>query len=224
MAEKKHNDNWIFIAALVLSAVIFLFGLLLGNYIANSKMNEFKQTEERYVVDLVALETQASILNEDICKLSIGDLFEEKVTLGRMLTDLEMRIGKENEEVMAKKEIYELIEIKTVQYLEKIKQNCNQDFNIILFFYTNKKNDSKGDVAGCEDQGKILDQIVYEQEHNQTESKMYVFAFDMNSKNLATESLIEKYNITSVPSLVINGNVHDYMVKGEIESILEPAK
>jgi len=221
MAEKKHNDNWIFIAALVFSAVIFLFGMLLGNYIANSKMNEFKQTEERFVVDLVALDVRESVLNESVCKLNIDDLFEEKVALGRMMTDLEGRLGKENENVVAKKEIYELIEIKTLQYLEKIKTECGENFSTVLFFYTNKKNDTLGSVDGCEDQGKILDQVVYEHEHNQTASKVYVFAFDANSKNLATESLIEKYNITSVPSIVINRQVQGYSVKSELKSFLK---
>ena len=220
MAEKKQNDNWIFIATLIFSVVIFFFGLLLGNYIANSKLSEFKQTEERFIIDLVSFDVRESILNENVCKLDMSELFEERTALGKMMTELEKRMGKENEDVVAKKEIYELIEIKTLQYLEKIKTECGGDFNIVLFFYTNRKNDTLGNAYGCEDQGKILDQIVYDREHSQA-NKIYVFVFDANSRNIATESLMEKYRIEEVPSLVINSQVYGYMVKDEIESILK---
>lgn len=219
--EKNQNDNWIFIAALVLSIVMFVFGMLLGNYIANSKLSEFRQTEEHFIIDLVSFETKESVLNENVCKLDMSELFEEKITLGKMMTELEKRMGKENEDVIAKKEIYELIEIKTLQYMERIKTECGDDFNIVLLFYTNRKGDTLGSVDGCEDQGKILDQIVYDREHSEGANKVYVFVFDANSRNMATEALIEKYGITSVPSLVINGKAYGYMIKEDIESLLE---
>ncbi|MGB9708366.1 MAG: hypothetical protein ACPLXC_03535, partial [Candidatus Pacearchaeota archaeon] len=193
---KRKGNTWFFIVALILAVIIFLFGVLLGNYIAMTKLNEFKQTEERFLIDIAALEIRESILQEDVCKLSVPELFEEKTALGRMLTALERRFGKENEDVIAKKEIYELIEIKVLQYLKKIKQNCNQDFNIVLFFYTNKKADPKGSVDGCEDQGKILDQVVYEHNEKNKGKIVYVFAFDVNSKNQATKALLLNYNIT----------------------------
>ncbi|MCX8193851.1 MAG: hypothetical protein N3G19_00590 [Candidatus Pacearchaeota archaeon] len=218
--KQKSNNLWLLIAALILATIIFLFGLLLGNYIAMAQLEEFKQTEERFLVDLIALEIRDSVLEQDICNLNIADLFEEKAALGKMLTELEKRLGKENEEVMAKKEIYELIEIKTLQQLEKIKQECGQEFNIVLFFYTNKKADPKGSVDGCEDQGKILDQVVYEHNEQNKGKPVYVFSFDVNSKNQATKALLLKYNITSVPTLIINAESHGYLVKAELEEIL----
>lgn len=218
--KDKENEHKFLIVALILSITVFLLGLLLGNYLAMSKLKEFRETEEKFIIDLLALEIRDSLLQENICRLDPEELFEEKATLGKMLSELERRLGKENKDVIAKKEIYELIEIKTLQYLEQIKEECNTDHNIVLFFYTNKKGDPKGSVDGCEDQGKILDQIVYEHNVKKKGKPVHVFAFDINSKNQATRALILKYNVTSVPALVINGKKHGYLVKSELEELL----
>lgn len=218
---KKQNSSWLFIIALVLATVIFLFGMLLGNYIAMTQLNTFKQTEERFLIDLISLDIRDSVLKQDVCGLSSKDLFEEKQNLGEMLTELERRMGKENQDVLAKKEIYELIEIKTMQDLEEIKQSCNKDFNMVLFFYTNKKGDERGSADGCEDQGKILDQVVWDHNHQGQGKRVYIFAFDINSQNQATKALMLKYNVTQVPELIINGNSYGYSIKEQIEEVIK---
>ena len=220
--KKGRTHLKLFTLALILSIFIFLFGVLLGNYIATQQLNIFKQTEEKFLVYLTALEMRDSILaEEDLCLTNINDLFEEKVKLGQMLTELERRLGKEDKQVMDKKEIYELLEIKTLQNLENIKQKCDKNFDIILFFYTNKKEDPKGSIYGSDDQGKILDQIVYDTRDSNGKETVFVLVFDANSNNLATKALMQKYNITVVPSLVINGNRYNYTLKDDIELIIQ---
>jgi len=220
--KKGRTHLKLFTLALILSIFIFLFGVLLGNYIATQQLNIFKQTEEKFLVYLTALEMRDSILaEEDLCLTNINDLFEEKVKLGQMLTELERRLGKEDKQVMDKKEIYELLEIKTLQNLENIKQKCDKNFDIILFFYTNKKEDPKGSIYGGDDQGKILDQIVYDTRDSNGKETVFVLVFDANSNNLATKALMQKYNITVVPSLVINGNRYNYTLKDDIELIIQ---
>ena len=220
--KKGRTHLKLFTLALILSIFIFLFGVLLGNYIATQQLNIFKQTEEKFLVYLTALEMRDSILaEEDLCLTNINDLFEEKVKLGQMLTELERRLGKEDKQVMDKKEIYELLEIKTLQNLENIKQKCDKNFDIILFFYTNKKEDPKGSIYGGDDQGKILDQIVYDTRDSNGKETVFVLVFDANSNNLATKALMQKYNITAVPSLVINGNRYNYTLKDDIELIIQ---
>ena len=220
--KKGRTHLKLFTLALILSIFIFLFGVLLGNYIATQQLNIFKQTEEKFLVYLTALEMRDSILaEEDLCLTNIKDLFEEKVKLGQMLTELERRLGKEDKQVMDKKEIYELLEIKTLQNLENIKQKCDKNFDIILFFYTNKKEDPKGSIYGGDDQGKILDQIVYDTRDSNGKETVFVLVFDANSNNLATKALMQKYNITVVPSLVINGNRYNYTLKDDIELIIQ---
>jgi len=215
----KHRH--IYLLAVILATCVFVFGLLLGNYVASVKLKEFKKTEERFLVELLAFEAAHRVFSENICEFNVEDFFERKVELGRMLTNLEKRFGKEKPEIIAKKEIYELAEINLWNYLKEYKEKCGGNYSMVLFFYTNKKHDPKGSIDGCEDQGKILDQVVYE--HNVLHKGMpvYVFSFDVNSKNSATKGIIKVYNITSVPTLVINDIVYGYSLKEKINSILE---
>lgn len=217
--ESKKSTNLI-VGALIATAVIFVLGLLLGNYLATSRIEHFQEVEEMFLVQLIALEFRETFM-QDICKLDWQDIWEQKVELGRMLTSLERRIGKDNEKLRTRKEIYELVEIKVFQILEKIKENCHENFNIILFFYTNKKNDPLGSLAASEDQGLILDQIHYYHNVLNQGRKVHTFAFDINSRNVASIALRKKYNITKVPALVINGKTYGYLTKDEIEKLLQ---
>jgi len=216
--ESKRSSRFL-LAAVIVTVVILIFGLLLGNYLATSRLQKFQQSEEMFLVDLIALDFRES-LGQNVCDIGLDGLWNDKVELGQMLTSLERRLGKDSPQLTTKREIYELIEIKIMQNLEDIKTNCHEDFNIILFFYTNKKNDQLGSAAGSEDQGLILDQI--NRDHNDLGQgkKVYILVFDINSQNPASLTLKQKYNITKAPSLVINGETHDYMVKDEIEKLL----
>lgn len=220
--KKGRTHLKLFTVALILAICIFLFGVLLGNYIATQQMSIFKETEEKFLVYLMALDMRDKILSEEnLCNTDISELFQEKVRLGQMLTELERRLGKENEEVTKKKEIYELLEIKTLENIENIKEKCGKNPDIILFFYTNKKGDSMGSTYGSDDQGKVLDQIVHDTEDEKGRETIFVFSFDINSENLATKALISKYNITEVPNLIINGNKYGYSVKEDIRLIIQ---
>ncbi|MEM4641377.1 MAG: hypothetical protein QXW65_02575 [Candidatus Pacearchaeota archaeon] len=215
--EAKKSRN-LFIGTAIVTTVVFVLGLLLGNYIATSRIERFQEFEEKFLVQLIALEFR-EVFVQDVCKLEWQDVWEQKVELGRMLSSLERRLGKDNKKLKIRKEIYELIEIKVLQTLEKIKKECYEDFSIILFFYTNKKNDPLGSVAASEDQGLILDQVYYE--HSSKGKKVYTLVFDINSENAASVALRKKYNITKAPALVIDGKTYGYLTKEEIEQLLE---
>ncbi len=220
--ENLRTEKGLLFFALIATVILFLFGFLLGDYMATWKISEFREIEERLFIDLISLDVRDEVLeNYDVCSLDKYDLWKEKESLGETLTILEERFGKTNDDVFWKKQIYELIEIKTITLLEEINQKCNEDFHIILLFYTNQKKDPKGDASLSEDQGKILDTVV--NEHNTKEDKkdVFVFVFDINSANAATRALIKKYAIEEAPSMVINEKIYDYKTFFEIEEILE---
>lgn len=223
MEIKKENKqtNKILIAALVAALALFILGFLLGNYIASYRIEQFRQGEEKLLSTIMGLEIRDQLIeNGSVCNLDWSDIWRDKVKLGDTLSALEKRLGKEDESVMLQKEMYELIEIKTLMMVQRIKDTCHEDFNIILFFYTNKKDDPKGSAAGSEDQGLILDQVVFAHNNQGKGKKVHVFAFDVNSENPATRALVFQYNITEVPSLVINGEKRFYTVGEDLEKLL----
>jgi hypothetical protein len=221
VAKETRQTSKLMVAALIATVALFLLGFFLGNYIASSRIEQFRQGEEKLLSSIMGLEVRDQIIgNESICNLNWDDIWGTKVSLGDTLTTLEKRLGKENPDVMLQKEMYELIEIKTLMMVQNIKDNCHEDFNIVLFFYTNKKNDLKGSAAGSEDQGLILDQIVFAHNNEGEGRKVHVFAFDINSENPATRALIAKYGITKVPTLIINGQAFSYTIKEDLEKAL----
>ena len=185
--------------ALILSLVIFLFGFLLGNYIASERIEKFKESQEMMLYNIIGLDVREKMA-DDACNISEEDLWKEKVELGRMLTALEKRKGKNNKEVLRTKEIYEIIEIKLIMFLEEMKKKCGKDFITILFFYSN----SPEFLSASEDQGLILSTITYQYKKEKNKD-IYVFAFSLESQNPASRFLRTKYNISRAPSLVIEG-------------------
>ena len=219
MEENRHIKRKIsrsaYIAVFCFVLLIFLLGTLAGDWIAGLKSKELDRNQQKLTLELTGLELKDKLVNQkDICNLTWQDIWEEKVQLGTKLNALESKFGKENEDVLFQKEIYELIEIRTMLLLEQMKQECDQNISIILFFYTNNENDSLGDSQACEDQGFILTQLG--KELNNT----HIFSFDINIDNPAVNTLKNNYNIKKVPAMVINGNFSDYKTLDEIKKII----
>lgn len=224
------DDKKIFIGATIFAIIVFLFGLLLGNYIATSEMHVVKVSEESFIIDLLGMEMQDEIINNSFCEMDVEKSLRKKMVLGKMLAALEERMGKENEDVMRKKEIYELIQMKIIKYLKRMNNECNKSNVILIYFYTNKKNDVMGDVDECTDESKIIENVVYDIEErikknetktNNTNNHIYVFAFDVNSENLATDALLKKYEIKKVPTIIINDKKYGYLSRNELMKILK---
>ncbi len=72
-----------------------------------------------------------------------------------------------------------------------IKEKCNKEIIPTLYFYSK-------DCNNCIEQGKILDQL-----KNQTK-QFSVFIIDFNSDEPVVKAIKDVYNITQVPSFVIN--------------------
>ncbi|UCD20976.1 MAG: hypothetical protein JSW08_00295 [archaeon] len=217
--KEGKRANKLLIAAVVAVVVVLLLGLLLGNQLATSRLEEFKDVEEMLLIQLISLEFREDLI-EDVCALEWKDIWEQKAELGSMLTALERRLGRDSPKLTTKREIYELIEIKTIELLERIRTECHEDFSIILLFFTNKKNDPLGSAAGSADQGLILDQVYFKHNEQNYGRKVYIFVFDINSKNSASVALRNKYEIKEAPSLVIDGETYGYLVEDEIEELI----
>ncbi|MDO8460456.1 MAG: hypothetical protein Q7S74_05070 [Nanoarchaeota archaeon] len=217
--KRKVNLN-IFMMAVVLAALLFLSGILVGDYLAYKKLDEIKTSQKVIgsLFDLFILKT-ANINKQNVsyCDLKWEDVWKEKVEIGEILSRLETRLGKNDEKVMEQKDTYNKIQIKILNITEETKAHCDYNWNIILFFYTNNKNDPRGDYQLSEQQGYVLDTI-----YNVHNEKVRIFTFDMSSKNNITDYLTGTYNISSLPHLVINGKSYGgFMNRNEIEKALQ---
>lgn len=214
--EKRINSVK-YIAVLSITTLVFVLGILLGNYLASLRVMDVEHLQTKLTTQLMGLELRDELLKHgSLCNLSWWSLGKEKVDMGYKMIALEKRLGKEDEEVLRQKETYQLLELRILLLLQQIKGECKKDINILIFFYTNKQDDSLGSAKLSEDEGFVLDTI-----YSENESNVNIFSFDINTENPALNMLKEIYGIKAVPSLVINENVYLGIIsKKQIEDIL----
>jgi len=199
VSKKKYTIVFVF------TALVFLVGMAIGWQFSNYLINEITYNEDVLRARLFGIELKYDLIKKgDICEIGSDELWEDRVYLGKQISILEKRLGKENEMVLIQKEFYQLVEVETYLLLEEIKDECDLDVNIILFFYTNKENDEKGKSTVSEEQGVFLDSL-----YNKYGEKIAVFAFDINTNNPALNTLRDIYGVDIAPTLVINGEVYE---------------
>ncbi len=217
MDKTKPNTSK-YIAAFSLTTLVFISGIFLGNFIAQSGLTDLRESQEILRAQLLGLDLRDRLItSQNVCEVPIKDIREGKVELGRRVEVLEKRLGKLNPEVLRQKELYQLIEIKTLLLLEERKERCDEDYSIILFFYTNEENDPRGSDKKSQNQGIVLNAL-----YNGYPDYINTFSFDINTENPALSTLKSIHNINSVPTLVIDGKIYeDFKGFEELKELLE---
>jgi hypothetical protein len=206
----------------LITAAIFATAIFLSNYFSQKKINEIKNIESRIAVDILASETQFSLLSELSCR-DIGNNFlsKELATLGDKLSYTEQNRGSDDEEVINLKRYYSLLQIKDFLLMQKIKERCGGNTQTssgpsIIYFYSNEE----GACEDCEREGFVLTKL------RQDYPELRVYSFDYDLDLSALETLISIYNIENkLPALLINGKVY-YGFKSieEIKEIIPALK
>lgn len=217
--ERKPNYT-AYVIAFLFAAMVFVVGIFIGNYFAYEKAENLEISQKAVRAFLALSEIKSETLRDktiDYCNLSWDAVWLEKVEAGNILASLEQKLGKNNLNVKEQKILYNEIQFKTLQLINEINNNCAKNWSIILFFYTNDKKSEIGDYRLSELQGYILDTLY---QADKEKIKIFSFEAELLDEELRN-SLIETYNITSVPSLVIKDKTYNrFMSKNEILEII----
>ncbi|KKP56548.1 MAG: hypothetical protein UR50_C0002G0041 [Parcubacteria group bacterium GW2011_GWC1_34_10] len=184
----------------LITAAIFVTAILASNYFSQKKINEIKNIESRISVDILASETQFSLLSELSCK-DIGNSFlsRELAVLGDKLAYTEQNRGSDNEEVLNLKKYYSLLQIKDFLLMQKIKERCGGKTLSLIYFYSNVENDCKD----CQKEGFVLTKL------REDYPELRVYSFDYNLDLSALQTLINIYNIKDEqPTLLIDDKIY----------------
>lgn len=180
----------------LITAVIFGTAILASNYFSQKKMNEIKNIESRIAVDILASETQFSLLSELSCREISSELLSKEIAeLGDKLSYTEENRGSNDEEVLNLKKYYSLLQIKDFILMQKIKERCGGKTLSIMYFYSNLDNN----CPDCEKEGFVLTKL------REDYPDLRVYAFDYNLDLSALKTLVSIYNIEdNQPALLIN--------------------
>jgi len=189
---------------LLLTIIIFSAGILLGNHNTNKKFSKVVDLSDNLRLETLGIEVEYDILAENICENEDAlYLTSELFDISEKVDFMENELGSNNEQVTQLKKQYFILEARHWILAKKRVESClgnNKGLNntIVLYFYSNQ-----GDCPRCSEQGAVLTHL-----HKKYEG-MKVYSFDMNIESPIVNVLKGLYDITNVPGLVVNDELHE---------------
>jgi len=189
--------------------LVFLIGIIIGQTITELRFSEFQERERDMRTYILSLDLQSELISKKICDVDIFSLTKDKIRLGQELDYLEHKFGKKDPKLLPLKKEYTLLSIRQWLLVKRAKEECEKNWNIILYFYSNEKN-----ASTCESQGYVLDYL-----YSKHSDSLVIYAFDFDLDTPALNTLKSIYGIKQVPSLVINEKLYEgFQGRDEIES------
>ena len=197
--ERREINKIRYFVVFVITTLVFLVGIWVGQLIADFRFGSIDETQNDLRTQTATLETQYLLVSQNPCILLESDkLATELYEMGTKLVNMEENYGKNSKDVKNLKEYYSLLELKHWLFLEQIKNKCEQNnFTSVLYFYSNLD-----DCEKCSEQGYVLTYL------REKYPNLKVYSFDVNIENPALEWIKDVYNISEVPSLVIDNKKH----------------
>jgi hypothetical protein len=203
LQKTKRIINWdIYLAAFVISAVIFGIGVWVGiqieKNISESLSKEITATRQRIVeLETMMLFEQPS----NFCPF----FMEEMEKFDRETAEFGSKIGymEEHKGIDPKlKSDYMLLELRDYFLIKKIDSICGSKTNIALYFIdSSSRND-------CRLQGDELTKA-------REKTNLRVYTFDVSVNNTAVEIFRKSFNISIYPTIIINGKKYEKFMKAE---------
>jgi len=210
--SKENYDFNKYAAAFGIATLIFLLGILLGNYFIKEKLSAINEMQDSVRLEVMSMELQNALFQEKPCSDQIIPLEGKLEDITSKITLMENRLGKDNKQVLEIKKYYSLIEINHYLLMKNKKEQCDLDYNLILFFYSNSDN-----VLESEKQGYVLDNL----KGKYTSEKVKVYSFDKDLDLDIITTLISYYNVTTVPTMIINEKkLEGFHEKEEVETLI----
>src|SRR3989344_8573717 len=145
-------DSRKYIVAFVITAFIVGTAVFVSNGLADKKLENVRDIENRVALDILSSETQFALLAETACRdIGPGFLSQELGPLGEKLTYAENQNEFNTEDVEGLKRSYFLLEIKDYLLMKRLTERCNIRPTFILYFCSTSVR-----CDDCEKMGSVL--------------------------------------------------------------------
>lgn len=210
--DRKRIQKTKYLAVFASTTLIFLVGVIIGGYFSNLKLEKIDQIQNELRINTMGTELQYEILAKDPCNfVNSTPLMEQLHEIGSKLEYMENVLGKNDKEVINLKEYYSILEIRQWLLEKHIMEKCNVSKTLVLYFYSNDEKE----CPECEEQGYIL---TYARKNF---NYVNIYSFDVHNQNPALQTLVKLYNVSRVPTIVINDNkVEGFVKRAEIIELL----
>ena len=195
MEKRDFESKNRYAISLVIATVVFLLIFAISYSISYFELQRVSNLQVDVGYEIFEDKLGHSFFNEQICNgSSFSKVSQDLSFQGRIVDDLERRLGKQNENVLLRKQFYSLIEIEHFEFVREFNQKCREDLNTILFFYSN----NVSEIEDSEEAGRILGSVSSRNEN------LIIYSFDIDLESELVNKLEKKYNVTASPTAVIN--------------------
>src|SRR3990172_5594780 len=187
-----------YVLAFIIGTILFLLIFLISYSISYFEINRVSGLQTDISYNIFEDRLDYSFFNEPVCSAgSFEKISQDLGFQGRIIDDLETKLGKQDKAVLARKKFYTLVELEHLEFVKLINERCDGTVNTILFFYSNNK--SEIDIS--EEAGRILG-VVHQRNIN-----LVIYSFDVDLNSDLVNKLKNKYNVADSPIAVINEKV-----------------
>lgn len=218
MLQNKKNVFW---EALLITIVIFVLGMMIGVSFEKNKLNEinnYYSESQSVLMDILALQkiTDLGILNCSLVVKANIDFADRVYNEANLMTQYE-----ETQKISVGMDVahknYDLL--RTFLWINSIKsrQNCQNNFSVVVYLYEYKTED----LAQKAEQ-EVWSNVLADLKEKKGDSIILIpIAVDTNVTSLGI--LIDKFNITKYPAVVINDKDIIYKLKttNDLENYLK---
>ena len=170
-----------------------------------SRVDSFQTSVQNTVLDFIFLDIMEGNESCELLNNKIMQLEETSNNIGKNTEVYEKNRKIKNSDYVELKEEYMNIVFRHWLLTEKTQEVCGGEFINVLYFYRNEP-----ECQECLDQGIILDYY-----RKKTDGHLLVFPFDAGIGSEPVSYLTSTFNVTEIPTIIIEGNKIDGFVSND---------
>lgn len=217
----REIEKYRYLMAGMLTLTVFMLGVLFSNAVDDRRYQALQNEMQQNNVDMESRQLQLSYLKSPEVE-SCGAL---EAGLSDIVRGYNSRLEKvqqyqensffKEEQFRYMKRKYVLSGVRYWMYSQELRDKCDYDANTVLFFTDNLFGEEN--CKECSNIGVELTVL-----KKRYDDDLLIFSIPTDLDDGAVEMLERQYNVTTTPTLVINGKtkLEDFKTSGEIEKQL----
>jgi hypothetical protein len=214
----KTKKFYIFLETLLVATFLFTFGILMGIFIENARVNAVESSFAELETDLLDARLLSDLIRDSECELAIQENIEfaDRVFWeARTLTKYEDS-NQITDKIKIQHKRYDLLRAIIWMNSIKIKERCNTSYHNVIYLY---EYDNPSSIKRA--QQKTISNLLMDIKNEEGENVLLLsLAGDIDSPSIKLLTL--KYNITELPTILIDENIKitDLKLKEDITNYL----
>lgn len=217
MVMKK--NYFVFLQALLVTIVVFVIGFYIGMSVEAGRtveINDYYTQSEVSLIDILAINNliNSGVSSCDKLKNSNKELLDRVYSEALILTEYE-ESDKLTEGIKNLHKKYDVL--RTYLWINsiQIKEKCSGEFSTVVYLYNHNENDLSEKAIQ-----NVWSKLLFEIKEEREDVLLIPIAVDSNLESL--DLLLENYNITKFPSVIVNEKIVYYEIpdKDELLGVL----